>query len=198
MKKIMVMLVLGILFTSLVFVQAAQEGKTSVTSIRAKVSSENKIKTGEYAGENGETIRVQEESQERVHFQVGGVSATSGLDIEQEQVQDKTRLKAQLANGTYSEIKIMPDVAAERALERLRLKVCLEENNCSIELKEVGKANQTRLAYEVQIERHSRILGIFQKKMQVRAQVSAENGEIIQTNKPWWAFLAVEPKETSE
>jgi hypothetical protein len=30
--------------------------------------------------------------------------------------------------------------------------------------------------------------------MQVQAQVDAETGEIIQVNKPWWAFLAVEPE----
>jgi hypothetical protein len=34
--------------------------------------------------------------------------------------------------------------------------------------------------------------------MQVRAQVDAENGEVIRTNKPWWAFLASEPEETGD
>src|SRR3989339_497486 len=48
---------------------------------------------------------------------------------------------------------------------------------------------------EVQIERHSRILGIFQAKMKIRTQVDAENGEIIDINKPWWAFIATEPAE---
>jgi hypothetical protein len=31
--------------------------------------------------------------------------------------------------------------------------------------------------------------------MQVQAQVDAENGEVIQTHKPWWAFLASESEE---
>ena len=41
----------------------------------------------------------------------------------------------------------------------------------------------------------ARILGIFQAKMQVQAQVDAENGEVIKVKKPWWAFLATEPLE---
>jgi hypothetical protein len=34
--------------------------------------------------------------------------------------------------------------------------------------------------------------------MQVRAQVDAENGEVIRTGKPWWSFLATEVDETEE
>jgi hypothetical protein len=127
---------------------------------------------------------------------VNKTNASTELELEQERVQNKTKLRAKLSNGTNAEIKVMPDTASETALERLRLKVCSQENNCTIELKEVGKTDEEKqLAYEIQIERHSRILGIFQKKMQVRAEVSAENGEVIKVNKPWWAFLASEPTE---
>lgn len=98
-------------------------------------------------------------------------------------------------NGKNMEVKIMPDTASERALERLKLNVCSEENNCSIELKEVGNGNQTKAAYEVKVEKQARVLGLFKTKMQVQAQVDAENGEVIQTKKPWWAFLASESEE---
>ena len=46
-----------------------------------------------------------------------------------------------------------------------------------------------------QILRDLSLFGIFEKKMQVRAEVSAENGNVIKVNKPWWAFLASEPAE---
>ena len=92
----------------------------------------------------------------------------------------------------------MPDTASETAISRLRLNVCSEENNCQIELKEVGKGEQAQLAYEVQDERHARLFGLFQTKMQIKAQVSAENGEVIQTKKPWWAFLASESDDSEE
>ena len=89
----------------------------------------------------------------------------------------------------------MPNVASETALQRLRLRNCTGERNCSIELKQVGEGNQSRLAYELQTQRQSRVFGLFNAKMQVRAQIDAENGEIIRIGKPWWAFLATEPEE---
>ncbi len=123
------------------------------------------------------------------------VSVNTSLELEQEMDQERnqTRLKAKLSNGIKAEVKIMPDTASERALERLRLRVCGEENNCSIELKEISEKNQ--LTYELQAERHSRLLWLFRKKMKVKAQVDAETGEIIRVKKPWWAFLASEPEE---
>ena len=51
------------------------------------------------------------------------------------------------------------------------------------------------MEYNLQIERHSKILGIFEKKMQVSAEVDAETGVVIGEHKPWWAFIAVEPAE---
>lgn len=132
---------------------------------------------------------------------VGKTNVSTELELEQEIVEDeatgknRTRLRAKLSNGRKGEIKVMPDTASKKALERLRLKVCSAENNCTIELKEVGKGNETRLAYEVQAERHFRILGLFRTKARVKAQVDAETGEIIRVKKPWWAFLATEPEE---
>lgn len=178
----MLFLIIGMFLISFVYAQG-QEGLGS------------KITAGNYVGEGGQQIQVQEMANNKIQLKVGGVSADCAGELIQEMVQNKTQLKMKLSNGENAEIKIMPDVASERALERLRLKVCSEENNCQIELKEVGQGTQTKAAYEVQIERRSRILGIFQKKMQVQAQVDAESGEIIQTKKPWWAFLASEPEE---
>lgn len=118
------------------------------------------------------------------------------LEIEQEinNETNESKFHAKKSNGKKSEIKIMPDVAAERALERLRLKVCNETTNCTIVLKEVGKEkNDTEdnktIEYELQVQRHTRILGIFQAKAQEKAEVNAENGEI-KVHQPWWMFLA--------
>jgi len=155
----------------------------------------NQVRAGVYTNEQGDQIRISQMAQNRLRIEVGGIEAECGCELEEERVNNRTRLKTKLSNGRNAEIKIMPDTASETALNRLRLKVCSEENGCQIELKEVGKGNQTRLAYEVQAERHFRILGMFKTKAQVKAQVDAENGEIIQTKKPWWAFLATEPEE---
>jgi len=115
--------------------------------------------------------------------------------MKQETVQNKTKLSATLSNGKNAEIKVMPNTASEKALERVRLKVCSEENECKIELKETGSGEQTKLAYELKTQRQSKVFGLFKAKMQVQVQVNAENGEVIKVKKPWWAFLASEPAE---
>ncbi len=107
--------------------------------------------------------------------------------------EDGNRLNARLSNGKNTEIKVMPDVASNKALKRLKLKNC--DENCNIELKEVSVKNQARAAYEVKAQRNSKVFGVFNKRMNVQAQVDAETGDIIDINKPWWAFLATEPEE---
>lgn len=130
---------------------------------------------------------------------INKIQVETELEVEAEneeedglQERNRTRLKARLKDGTKKEIKIMPDTASERALERLRLRNCVAEEGCTIELKEVGN---NRLAYELQAERHMKVLALFTAKAQVKAQVDAETGEIIIVKKPWWAFLATEPEE---
>jgi len=113
-----------------------------------------------------------------------------------ENIQNKSNYMVQFSNGKYAAVKVMPETASETALERLRLKVCNVENNCTIELKEVGNQNisnnKSRAAYEVQVQKHYKLLGMFQIKAQNRVQVDAENGEVIKLEEPWWSFLASE------
>ncbi|MEM4230860.1 MAG: hypothetical protein QXF25_03225 [Candidatus Pacearchaeota archaeon] len=167
--------------------QAIQAGQGIMTRIQA----------GKYKSEAGQEFGIEAGEGEKLRLRIRNVTAHIGLDITPEQVQDRVKLMTRLSNGRNAEIKVMPDSASERALERLRLRVCSPERNCTITLKEVGTGNQTRAAYEVQAERHARILGLFQTKMRVRAEVDAENGEVISVGKPWWSFLATEAEESA-
>ena len=153
------------------------------------------IQDGTHLGEDGQMLNIQTQANNRIRLEVGGVSAECDCEMKQEKVQNQTKLYAELSNGENVEIKIMPNTASERALERLRLKVCSEENECQIELKEVGSGEQAKLAYELKTQRQSKVFGLFKARMQVQAQVDAENGEVIKVKKPWWAFLASEPTE---
>jgi len=200
MKKI---LITGILILSLVgLVFAAQGGGSSANdgsgaqygNLDSGEGTQFKLMKGEYANEAGQQMQVQEMANNRIRLNVGGVSTDCDCELTQEIVQNRTRLKMKLSNGQNAEVKIMPDVASERALERLRLKVCSEENGCSIELKEVAQGKEVKAVYELKTQRQSKVFGIFQRRMHVQAQVDSETGEIIRTKKPWWAFLATEPK----
>lgn len=153
------------------------------------------LKAGEYNSSLGQLLRVRELAQNLRELRVNNVPAQTDLNITAEtDSEGKTKLKTKLKNGQEIEIKIMPDTASKKALERLRLKVCSTENNCTIQLKDVGSGKSEKIQYKVQLERHSKILGIFQKKMWVRAEVDAETGDT-QIYKPWWAFIATEPAE---
>jgi archaellum component FlaG (FlaF/FlaG flagellin family) len=168
------------------------------SALRERINA--RIENGDYIMEDGKKIRIQNSENNRVQLRDGNLSVECACNLSQEQIQNRTRLKVALSNGRNAEIKIMPNVASEVALERLRLRNCIAEENCTIELKEVNalrdiNGTRERLAYELQTKRESRIFGLFKAKMQVRAQVDAENGDVIAVKKPWWAFLARESKE---
>jgi len=211
MKKVVFSLLLGILLIGLISVMAQVDGQGTNQGSQSDTNAQNidvisqqtqdqtqtraKVQDGEHIGESGQMLKIQTQSNNRIKLEVGGVSVDCDCEMKQEKVQNKTKLSVTLSNGKNAEIKVMPDTASEKALERLKLKVCSEENGCQIELKETGSGEQTKLAYELKTQRQSKVLGLFKAKMQVQAQVNAETGEIIRTKKPWWAFLATEPAE---
>jgi hypothetical protein len=177
---------------------AGQQGPGAEDAMAVAQQVMEQVQAGQFRDPQGNAFGIEMGQGNRIRLRVGNITAETELDLKQQKIQDKVQMSVKLSNGRNAEVKVMPNTASETALERLRLKVCTAERNCSIELKEVGSGNETRLAYEVQAERHARILGIFQAKMQVRAQVDAENGEVIRTGKPWWSFLATEVDETEE
>ena len=200
MKKVMLIFVVGILLMSFAFAQGIHESGTGLDNPEIKeagqalASGVKRVVDGDYVGEAGEKIKIQNQANNKVRLEVGGIGVDCDCNMTQEQVQNMTKLKTMLSNGRNVEIKVMPNTASETALQRLRLKNCVE-GECSIELKEVGRDEQTKLAYEVNTERPSKVFGLFGAGMQVQAQVDAETGEIIGVKKPWWAFLASEPEE---
>ncbi|MBN2053083.1 hypothetical protein JW756_06270 [Candidatus Woesearchaeota archaeon] len=175
--------------------ETQQQNQGEETQIQNQIQVQSQVSAGEYNLEDGKKLKVQEQANNRLQLTSGEVSAQTSMEMVQEQNQEKTVLKVKLSNGKNAEVKVMPDTASERALERLRLKVCSAENGCQIELKEVGQGEQVKAAYEIQAQKEARVLGLFKAKMQVKAQVDAENGEVIKSQKPWWSFLATEPEQ---
>lgn len=160
-----------------------------------QVKEQEQQKMGSLTTENGKQVELKEQAGNKVQLKSGEATAETSMQMTQEQTEQGTQLHAKLSNGFDAEVKVMPDTASERAMERLGLKVCAADNGCVIELKEVGSGEEMKAAYEVRIQKEAKILGMFKTRMQVEAQVDAENGEIIRTKKPWWAFLASETEE---
>ena len=156
----------------------------------SQIQVRNQLSSGTYMNQEGKEMEI--ESDNGVTLRVMNIEAHSFLNMTQTQEQNRTRLHIQLSNGNNAEVKIMPDTASETAIARLGAVLCSGEDNCRIELKEVGSGQQIRAAYEIQLQKEAKVLGLFKARMQVEAQIDAENGEVIRTGKPWWAFLAVE------
>lgn len=163
--------------------------------VQEQVKTQTKLNAGTYTTENGKQLQVEEKANNKIQLKSGATQAQTSMEMVQEQTQEGTKLQVKLSNGKNAEVKIMPDTASEKALEQLRVRVCSEENDCQIELKEVGTGESTKAVYELKLQKQAKFLGLFKTKMQVQAQVDAENGEVIQTKKPWWAFLASESEE---
>lgn len=166
---------------------------TEKSGIGATLSQQIAVKREEFRSGNfttnlGRFLNVKEIVAGLLELREGNSSVKTKLKLIKVEG-NESKLEAELSNGKNAEIKIMPDTASQTALARLKLKVCSETNNCTIELKEVGQGNQTKVVYETQVERHYKILGIFQAKAENKADVDAETGDV-SVNEPWWASLS--------
>lgn len=145
------------------------------------------LREGSYNGSFGQLLNVKMLSENFRELRQEEISVKTKLNLTIENDdKNETHIRAHFENGSESEIKIMPSTASETALARLRLKVCSLENNCTIELKEVAaKAN-----YEIKADQKVKVLGLFNARMHVESQISAETGEVISAKVPWWNSIS--------
>ncbi|MDO8517311.1 MAG: ice-binding family protein [Nanoarchaeota archaeon] len=118
----------------------------------------------------------------------GSVKVETNLPVE---VKGNT-LSVTQSNGIKSEIKIMPVTASETAIARLKLKVCTEDNNCTITLKEVGTGTDAKVVYQVKAQKNVKIIGLFKAKMNIETNIDAETGKVISEHKPWWSLISAD------
>lgn len=215
MKKLILLVFVLVLMSSFVFaqqmqrtvvetyqtnqtVQMMQESPTAtgqnqqaeVMPVAVQYQQRSRLMAGDYVAENGQRLQVMQESNNRLRIRVRNVSADTNLSLIQERMQNRTQLSVNFSNGRLANIKIMPDRASEVALARLRLKTCSSENNCTLQLRQVGTGNRTRAAYQINAQQQVKVLGFIRSRMRVQAQVDAETGEVISSQRPWWSFLA--------
>jgi len=100
-----------------------------------------------------------------------------------EPIEAETEEKIEVKNNKIyvnkKEIKIMPDTASQKAIEKLKIK-----KDIKIEIKDTGKP-----VYEVSGKKESKILGLFKVNMLIKTEINTENGNVEKTKKPWWNFL---------
>jgi len=170
-----------------------QERKEIKKEIKADIRA--RLKNGEELTMFEKRLVLKRINNEILELKVKRAIIRTRLNLTSE---NETDLKIHLSNGRNATIKIMPETASERALERLRLKNCNETRNCTIELKEVGKGNNTRAVYEARAEKRFKLFGIFKNKEYVSTQIDSETGEVVKTHKPWWSWIASEEDESDD
>ena len=128
---------------------------------------------------------------------VARINLRTGLNITAEEDESLGAiLRVYLSNGKYALVKVLPETASLTAQERLKAKC--EEENCTVELKEVRVNGEAKAVYEVKTAKTAKILGIFKAKMNVQANVDAETGEVVSVKKPWWASISSEVDESAK
>jgi hypothetical protein len=205
MKKVLAYIFLSIFLTSFVFAVSVggikaqlkdnlDERQELITELRQNLR--DRIQEGENLTVGEKKLIIRNLNNRRIQLARKNFMAHTDLNLSQGE--NESEISVEMEDGKRRILKIMPDTAALRALHRLRLKNCNESNNCTIELKDVGQRNESRLAYEVRAKKEARFLGLFKMRMDVRSEVDAETGEVIRARKPWWAFLASEKDEEPE
>lgn len=192
---------------------SAKETTTANANCTVRIEKEIKIENGKRTevikrkircGDNAEEefrLRIENRAdngmiRERFRYEINGKNITvdteDEIDLEENTTGSSYSLRARLKNGNYTNIKIMPDTASEIAIARLRLKVCSEDNNCTIQFRERIHNNIPRVVYNIESNGNGRFLGIFRIAMRANAEVDPETGEVLDVNTPWWAFLVAE------
>ncbi|MBX4211994.1 hypothetical protein KW787_00870 [Candidatus Pacearchaeota archaeon] len=125
---------------------------------------------------------------------VGNVAADTDLDVSSYNSGGGTQL-LQVAGDNGTSFIILPDAAVNAVESNTSSVVC--DVNCTIELKEQNYDGQPKVVYEVGTQKPAKLFGLFSTTMNVGVDVDAQTGQVLDVNKPWWAFLAVESSNNS-
>ena len=137
----------------------------SVISCRSAQGKEITIR----AGNSGNTI-----------VQVRGAEVQTKAEL----YQSNGKFYGIFKNNQTKEIKVLPDQIREKVRERLN------NSNSTYNMTLDADGN-----YEIQTQQRARLLGFIKVQQRLKIQVNSETGEITQTKKPWWSFLASTDEE---
>lgn len=93
------------------------------------------------------------------------------------------------AKGETTAVVLTPQEAVVRA-EAETGGSCADK--CEIEIDEESENGEEIIVYEVTVEQQTQVFGYWDAEMEVEATVNAQTGQIVDVNRPWWAFLATE------
>lgn len=164
-----------------------KDGETETTIKRKIVDSQGneitiKIKT---KTENGKEEVVNS-------IEVEGAEVETKLTLKEKTEDGKTMFKVQLSTGSEQNITVLPDEALQKAFDELQA-----SNNFTLEIREERTEDgELKAVFAAKAKKPGRFLGIFNTNVDLETLIDTETGEIIQTNKPWWAGFVVMTDES--
>jgi len=121
------------------------------------------------------------ESEQEIEFH--GYNFSSALKVHFRNEGNESKLKVNLSNGEEREVKVLPDVASQNAIDVFR------SRNITVELKEVGDGTNKEVVYEADGEKEVKLFGFIKVQAKLKARVDSNTGEVSDFEKPWWSFL---------
>lgn len=128
---------------------------------------------------------------EQVPIRIDIDNDTKVISIQMENLTVRTRNKLQFKmNQLFIEtpqknisINVIPSVATQVIMTKEPID---EIKNAELEVE-----NDKNATYKIEGNRKARLLGLIPIELKIRARVSAETGDILSVEKPWWSFLTI-------
>ncbi|GEM_PF-5440398 len=165
-----------------------KDGETETTIKRKIIDSQGneitiKIKT---KTENGKEETVNS-------IVVEGAEVETKLTVKEKTEEGVTKFKVQLSTGAEQNIIVLPDEALQIAFEELQA-----SNNFSLEItEETNEEGELKAVFSAKGIQKGRFLGIFNTNVDLETLIDTETGEIIKTNRPWWAGFVIVANEST-
>ena len=121
------------------------------------------------------TISLSKTGTDKTSIQSGNVEVVTSEKVSV----TNSKLVMETLSGSTKEINVMPEEVSA---------ILGTSSIATTELKEESE----KAIYSVSGTKSAKVIAIFPVEMNIQAKVSAETGEIISIEKPWWSFLAKE------
>jgi len=158
----------------------SENGETKI-KIKKTITFENGTKqTIEIEIERDENGEIRRE----IKIEGENIGIDSDLEINDLFEGNESELEVVLSDGNTTRIKVLPEQARERVRERLRT-----GNITNFSLEEIEDRNIPHVVYNIETNQQGRFLGVFKLALKSETQIDPETGEVIDINRPWWAFL---------
>ncbi|MBU2616010.1 MAG: hypothetical protein KKC19_02810 [Nanoarchaeota archaeon] len=189
--------------------QETEREFTNADGMRARIQRQVRIEDGKRiidvtrtitdANGNKQEIKIKiEENTEGIDFEKKIIIESetgeeniikTELEVESDFNEEESDIMVKTIDGQRHAIKVLPERVREIARERLRLR---EESSSNLTLEEVMRDGVPKVVYKLDSEHPGRFLGIFKTALKAETQIDPKTGEVLNVNKPWWAFLVNE------